>query len=141
MFFALDRLVEARIAEATAAGEFDDLPGAGQPLSLDNDALVPEEIRVAYRMLKNAGFAPPEVMKLREAAGLQAALTAACDELADSRETRTVQMQRRLVAVSIALDAQGVDLARVAGGRYYRKTVDKLVGRPSETVPRDESPT
>jgi len=38
---ALDDLAERRIRQALADGEFDDLPGAGLPLDLDNDALVP----------------------------------------------------------------------------------------------------
>src|SRR5215510_13997232 len=57
----LDTLIEQRIREAQEAGEFDDLPGAGAPLALEDDALVPEELRVAYRLLKNAGFVPPEL--------------------------------------------------------------------------------
>jgi hypothetical protein len=40
-------LAERKIAEAQARGEFDHLPGAGQPLALDDDALVPEELRRA----------------------------------------------------------------------------------------------
>ena len=58
---AFDALAEQRIREAQEAGEFDDLPGAGAPLALDDDALVPEELRAAYRLLKNAGFVPPEL--------------------------------------------------------------------------------
>jgi hypothetical protein len=57
-------IAEQRIAEAIANGELDDLPGTGKALELDDDALVPEELRVAYRILKNAGVAPPEVRKL-----------------------------------------------------------------------------
>jgi len=57
----LDLLAEQHIREAQARGEFDDLPGTGAPLTLDNDALVPEELRAAYRMLKNAGYVPPEL--------------------------------------------------------------------------------
>ena len=63
---ALDALAEQRIREAQEAGEFDDLPGAGAPLELDDDALVPEELRAAYRLLKNAGFVPPELEAHRE---------------------------------------------------------------------------
>ena len=61
---ALEWIAERRIAEAVSQGEFDNLPGAGRPLDLDDDALVPEELRAAYRILKNAGIAPPEVKKL-----------------------------------------------------------------------------
>ena len=56
------------IAEAIARGELDDLPGAGRPLDLDDDALVPEELRLAYRILKNAGFVPAELETLKEMA-------------------------------------------------------------------------
>jgi hypothetical protein len=60
----LDFLAERRVAEAVLRGELDDLPGAGRPLDLEDDALVPEELRAANRILKNAGIAPPEVKKL-----------------------------------------------------------------------------
>lgn len=51
-----DLIAERKIAEAFARGEFDDLPGAGRSLELDDDTLVPEDLRAAYRILKNAGF-------------------------------------------------------------------------------------
>ncbi len=52
-------VIDRQIAAGQAERLFDDLPGAGKPLPLDDDALVPEEVRVGYRMLKGAGFAPP----------------------------------------------------------------------------------
>lgn len=57
----LDRLAEERIEQAIARGELDDLPGRGRPLQLDDDAMVPPELRAGYRVLKNAGFLPEEV--------------------------------------------------------------------------------
>ena len=67
----LDLLVEQKIAEAIARGDFDGLPGAGRPLDLDDDPLIPEDLRLAYRILKNAGFVPPEVETLNEIAQLE----------------------------------------------------------------------
>jgi hypothetical protein len=67
MFFVAER----RIEEAIARGELDDLPGTGRPLELDDDPLVPEELRLAYRILKNAGYVPPEVDALREISQLE----------------------------------------------------------------------
>lgn len=61
-----DQIVEQRIAEAVRRGDFERLPGAGQPLALEDDRLVPEELRVAYRILKNAGYVPEEVQLLAE---------------------------------------------------------------------------
>lgn len=68
---ALDLLAEKKIAEAIERGELDDLPGAGRPLDLDDDALVPEDLRLAYRILKNAGYVPAEVDELNQIAQLE----------------------------------------------------------------------
>jgi len=57
----LDKIAENRIQSALERGELDNLPGSGKPLALDNNTMVPAELRVAYRMLKNAGYLPPEL--------------------------------------------------------------------------------
>jgi hypothetical protein len=57
----LDFLVERRLEEAVSRGELANLPGEGRPLELDDDPLIPEDLRIAYRILKNAGFAPTEI--------------------------------------------------------------------------------
>lgn len=65
-----DQIAETRIQEAIKRGELCDLPGEGKSLQLDDDSAIPEELRVAYRLLKNAGFLPPELQlrkELREA--------------------------------------------------------------------------
>jgi hypothetical protein len=67
----LEFIAEQRIAEAIANGELDDLPGVGRPLELDDDALIPEELRLAHRILKNAGYVPPELETLNEIAQLE----------------------------------------------------------------------
>jgi hypothetical protein len=100
----LDHLVERKIAEAMAEGAFDHLPGAGKPLALDDDTLVPEDLRVAYRILRNAGFLPPEVESRREIAGAAALLRAAVSE----GERRRVAM--RLALLSAKLEAGGRSL-------------------------------
>jgi len=58
---ALELLAEKKIEEALARGELERLPGAGHPLAPDDGALVPEDLRMIYRILRNAGFVPPEV--------------------------------------------------------------------------------
>ncbi len=67
-------LVEQRVAQAMADGLFDNLPGQGQPLKLDDDALVPEEYRAGFRLLKANGFAPPWIEARREIADERARL-------------------------------------------------------------------
>ncbi|WP_343554753.1 DUF1992 domain-containing protein [Pantoea sp.] len=63
----IDQLVEQHIREAVEKGELSNLPGEGAPLQLDDDSGVPTELRTAYRMLKNAGYLPPELEMRREA--------------------------------------------------------------------------
>ncbi|MCP5197414.1 MAG: DUF1992 domain-containing protein [Gammaproteobacteria bacterium] len=62
----IDQIAEARLQEAIDRGELRDLPGEGQPLRLEDDSAIPEELRVAYRLLKNAGFLPPELQLRRD---------------------------------------------------------------------------
>lgn len=57
---AFESIAEQRIQEALVRGELDGLPGEGQPLDLDDDRLVPEELRMVYRVLKNSGYVPPK---------------------------------------------------------------------------------
>jgi hypothetical protein len=118
----LDALVEQRIAAAAARGEFDDLPGAGAPLSLDDDALVPEEVRIAHRILKNAGFVPPAVEQLRALRDLQSELNAVSD-----RATRC-RLQARMLALDMALESlRGGPL--VMPREYCRRIAERLSER------------
>jgi hypothetical protein len=59
-------LAERKIEEAVSRGELDDLPGAGRPLELDDDPLVPDDLKLAYRILKNAGYVPAEVKAVKK---------------------------------------------------------------------------
>lgn len=99
----LDFLVEETIQEAMARGEFDGLPGAGRPLDLGDDALIPEELRVAYRILKNAGYIPPEVEAFNEIAALERLA------LGDATAVKKLSLLK----------------ARIENG-YYARVIDRL---------------
>lgn len=118
----LDALVEQRIAAAAARGEFDDLPGAGIPLALDDDVLVPQEVRVANRILKNAGFVPPAVEQLRALRDLQAEMNAGSDS------TIRCRLQARMLALGMALESlRGGPL--VLPHEYCRRIAERLSER------------
>lgn len=120
----LDRLVEERIQAAIARGELDRLPGAGKPLELDDDFLVPAHLRAAYRILKNAGYVPPEIETLREMNALQAALLA--------REGDDEQRRRARVRLQILfsrLEASGfLHTSRAALRAYEEKLLARMAG-------------
>jgi Domain of unknown function (DUF1992) len=89
-------IAERKILEAMAKGEFDNLPGRGLPLELvDELAGVPAELRMAYKILKNAGFIPPEVELQRELLSLRELVEAAEDD-GERRRLRRELEQRRI---------------------------------------------
>jgi len=61
-----EKIVEERIIQAQKKGEFDNLEGKGKPLSLEDDYHVPEDLKIAYKILKNANFLPPELEVKRQ---------------------------------------------------------------------------
>jgi hypothetical protein len=121
----LDALFEQRIAAAAARGEFDDLPGAGAPQELDDDLLVPEEVRVANRILKNAGFVPPTVELLRSLQHLQEELSATGD-----RSTRC-RLQAKLLALDMALESLRGE-PTVVPREYCRRIAERLWERAQD---------
>ena len=85
-FFA--KLAENRILEAMKAGEFDNLRGKGQPLDLNDDSHIPPELRMAYKILKNADCLPPELTLRQEVVNLQDLVAAMPDEAEKLKQMR-----------------------------------------------------
>ena len=66
MFKGFTKIVEERIRSAQQKGEFNNLPGAGKPLKLEEDRHIAEELRLAHKILKNADCLPPEIELKKE---------------------------------------------------------------------------
>lgn len=124
----IDHLVEQRIAEAIARGEFSGLPGEGAPLPQDDAALVPEELRMAYRVLRNAGFVPPEVATLRDIGDLERHLQALPDGDARSHAMRKLQMLRARLELSGRFLHVLDRVPATSGKTYSEKLLDRLRG-------------
>jgi hypothetical protein len=93
-------MAERRILEAMERGEFDDLPGKGKPLELeDDDPMVPEELRMAYRIMKNAGMLPPELELRKEILRLSDLLDAVRDE--GERRARRRELDYKLMKLNL----------------------------------------
>lgn len=65
MITGFDKIVEERIRQAITKGVFNNLPGFGKPLEFKDDN-VSDELRLAYKILKNADFIPPELELRKE---------------------------------------------------------------------------
>jgi hypothetical protein len=74
------RIIEQRILEAQERGEFDNLPGHGKPLDLEGDSNVPEDLRLAYKILKNADCLPQELQEKKEIRQMEDLLASLPDE-------------------------------------------------------------
>ena len=69
MSTGIDRIIEERIQTAMKEGKLSDLPGHGKPLEMEDDSGVPEDLRMAHKILKNAGCVPKELddhVKIRQ---------------------------------------------------------------------------
>ncbi len=61
MISGFEKIVEERIKAAQKKGVFDNLDGTGRPLALEEDGHIPEDLRLAHKILKNADCLPPEI--------------------------------------------------------------------------------
>ncbi|WP_075183623.1 DnaJ family domain-containing protein [Pantoea sp. 1.19] len=118
----VDQLVEQHIARAREQGEFDNLPGAGKKLMLDDDSHVPENLRVGYRLLKNSGYLPPELALRREALALNQLLR----ELQPDDPERHAGA-RRLALLELRLQQSGMR-TDFLHGEWRDAVADKLTG-------------
>jgi DnaJ-like protein len=94
------RVAETRIREAIEQGDFDNLPGAGKPLNLEEYFSSPEELRMAFAILKNANCAPAEVELLKEVSRLQQALAETSDPAAKREFQRTLADRQTELAIA-----------------------------------------
>jgi hypothetical protein len=95
------RVAENRIREAVANGEFDRLPGAGKPLNLDEYFATPEDLRMAFSILKNANCAPVEVELFKEVARLEHAVSENSNADARGELRRTLDQRRTQLAIAL----------------------------------------
>ncbi|MBK1710211.1 DnaJ family domain-containing protein [Marichromatium gracile] len=88
----IDQIAERHIERARARGELDDLPGSGKPLPTEDLAMVPEHLRAGYRLLKGAGFIPPEIETLRQIRDTEALIARVEDPQARAEAARRLRL-------------------------------------------------
>jgi len=116
----VDSLAEEHIRAASRRGEFDELPGQGQPLNLEDDSAVPAELRVGYRILKNSGCLPPELTLRKEIGAVESLLDLA--ELGAEQKA----IRRRLCLLQARLAMHGHEGNLLLREQAYR---DKMIAK------------
>jgi hypothetical protein len=99
-------LIDEQIKDAMRKGQFDDLPGAGKPLRLDDEAHTPEHLRMTYKILRDNDLVPDWMAQGRE---LDAAL-----------EKLVADVQR---SAGSKAGSPGLEALRAAAKHYNRQVL------------------
>ncbi len=116
------RIAEQRIQEAMERGEFDNLALKGAPLPVEDFSHVPEELRMGYKVLKNAGVLPEELELKREIVDLRRLLAACADEGERSN------LRRRLTARQLRFDMLMEKHLRSPAWLQYEGKINERMG-------------
>jgi hypothetical protein len=119
-----ERIAENRILEAMEAGEFDNLEGMGQPLNLEDDSQIPPELRMAYKILKNAHCLPPELELRREVVTLQDLVASMEDEAEKLKQMRRLNFLMMKLSMIRPVSAQVLE-----HDLYTPKILERLESR------------
>jgi hypothetical protein len=121
--FLFDAWAEQHILDAQKKGEFDNLPGMGAPLVLDDDSAVPAELRTAFRLLKNAGYLPAQLQARKEALEIRDLLR----EIAPENAQHEIMIKRlRLLELQLQQAGMSTDFL---SGEYLPKLHTKMQGK------------
>jgi hypothetical protein len=119
-----EKIVEQRIKEAMEKGEFDDLPGKGKPIPIEDDSQVPEDLRLAYKLLKNADCLPPELLEKKEIRQMEDMLARVPDE------KERYKLIKRINFKIMKLNVMGKKSPLLEEKQiYYKKLIDKIADK------------
>ena len=119
-----ERIAERRIREAMERGEFENLEGKGRPLVFEDDSFIPPDLRMAYKVLKNAGFLPPELLAEKEIQEVEDLIAHLEDE-----EERYRQMKKLNLLITKANMMRHRPINIEKHQVYYRKVVERVTVR------------
>lgn len=123
MFTAIQQIAERRIEEALQSGRGPDLShwkNKSLPLH-DEMANVPPHLRMAYKILRNAGYVPEEVALQKEISRLEDLLENCTDEKIK------IQQMKKLDFLRVKLDTKMNRKLRFdSDSPYYQKVVDRI---------------
>lgn len=121
LFNVFDKIAEERIREAILDGEFDDLPGKGKPLQLEDDRHLAADLRLAYKILKNADCLPPELELRKEIRTTEDMLSG----MKDTQEKYRAMKKLNYLILKLNVTRR-VPLNLEESQRYYERVLEKV---------------
>lgn len=105
----LDEHIAQSLRESQRSGELQSAPSWGKPLDLnDGFEQTPEELRIAFKALKDAGFVPPEIETMQQIAALREVIASDPDAPeANALRQRVGELQQHLALRLEKLRASG----------------------------------
>lgn len=120
-------IAEQRINEAIEKGELKSTKWKNKPLQFEDDHFVPSDLKMAYKILKNSGYLPPEVEERKEVKRLEDLIAKTEDE-----HERLKQM-KKLNVLLMKLEAKRVIPTAISSqSSYYHKVVENITVRNTE---------
>ena len=122
-------LAEQKILQAMEERDLSDNSFKYKPLPLEDDSFVPAELKIAYKILKNGGFLPPEVEERKEIKRIEDLIISTEDE-----HERLRQM-KKLELLMMKIDAKRSFTTSInSQHEYYRNVVERITVK-SKTSP------
>jgi hypothetical protein len=114
-------IAEQKIIEAMRERDLNSPKWKNKPLPLDDDRFVPDDLKMAYKILKNSGYLPPEIEERKEVKKLEDLIAGTEDE-----HERLKQM-KKLNVLLMKVDARRPFSSNLTSqDDYYRKIVEKI---------------
>ena len=135
MITGFEKIVEERIKKAIKNGQFENLTGTGEPLELGCDATVPEDLRIAYKVLKNADCLPPEIEIKKEIQKTEDLLSGMGET---AEKYKAIKRLNFLIMKLNTMRHQSVALDMPQ--RYANRVVERLETASGNRTGRPESP-
>lgn len=117
-------IAEEKIKQAMKDGEFDRLPGMGKPLKLDDMAGIPENLRMAYRIMKNAGYTEEETDLRKELMTIED-LIKKCDNDSEKQSLQK-QLNEKLLRFNRLMSKRGVQTNSSMFKQYEQKLTNNF---------------
>ena len=126
MLEAIRRIAERKISEAIRKGHLDTQGWCNRPLPMTNDTLVPEELRMAHKILKNAGYLPPEIEAKKEIQQIEDLLATCKDEC-----IRVKQIKKLNYLIMKLNTMKGYAGNIESQEEYYRQVIERITVKKS----------
>lgn len=124
--YVFELIAEKRIREAMERGDFDNLPGTGKPLPKDELDNIAPELRMAYKIMKNAGILPEEAELRKEIHSLHGLINACLDD-DEQLKGLVKKLNAKRLRYSMLMEHRGV---HIMDYDYRKKIMEKLSTQP-----------